>query len=241
MYQDYEKMLHEVKPDIVSVATPTDTHFRIVRNAARFNCVKVIFCEKPISSTIEEAGKMVRTCKEFQVKLGINHTRRWDPAYQRIKRILDGKDKAWSVGELLAFSGRFSGGPLRDGVHMTDLYNWMKQEKTELSLLHVLIPYSVVFEVDLWGSEGLIRVLDNGYEIQLWFLVDSQRWSGPRGPLRELGCMVHLDETYDFSQAMMNAVDDLVECASSGKQPDCTGGDGLEALKLCQKVFKDGS
>jgi len=233
VYADYEKMLHEVKPDIVSVATPVDTHCKIVRNVARFNCVKVVFCEKPISSTIEDAGKMTRTCEEFQVKLCINHTRRYDQAYRRIKRIVDGEDDTWNIGEPLAFSGRFSSGRIREGVHMADLYNFYCREKTELSLLNLPIPHSVVFEVDLFCERGLIRVLDNGYDIQLWFLEESQRWSGPQGPLRVLGGMVTLEETYDFSSAMLSAVEDLVECATSDKQPECDGGCGLEALKLC--------
>jgi len=233
VYADYEKMLHEVKPEIVSVATPADTHCKVVRNVARFDGVKVIFCEKPLASTVEEAQRMIKTCKQFQVKLAVNHTRRWDNAYRWIKRIIDGQDDTWKMGSLLTFAGRFSGDAIRDGVHMADLFNWYRQEKTKLSLLNIPIPYSVIFEVDLWGSEGIIRILDNGYDIQLWFLEESHRWSAPKGSLRVLGNMVTLEETYDFSQAMLGAVDDLVECATSDKQPECDGECGLEALKLC--------
>lgn len=249
-YGDYETMLNRERPEIVSVCTPIETHAKIVRNAARFEPTKVIFCEKPIASTVEEAEKMIRTCEQFGVKLGVHLTRRWDPAYRLIKQILDGGWRSlpmscvrgaqtyrnysrWNMEELLAFDGRFSGGKIGDGVHMVDLYNWYRQENTELSLLNVPTPY-LVFEFDLIGSEGWIKIRDNGAKIQLWKPRGSHRYVG----LKELEHAADLALRYEFSRAMLNAVDDMVECASGDKQPDCTGRDGLETLRLCLEVFK---
>jgi len=228
VFRDYERMLYEVRPEIVSVATPTDTHCRIVRNVARYEPVRVIFAEKPLAPTVEEAERMVRTCEEFGVKLACNLTRRWDPAFRRIKGIVE----KGVVGDMLAFSGRFSGDPIGDGVHMADLANWYRKEDTRISLLNVPSPY-LVFEADLWGSNGLIRILDNGSEIQLWKPRESRRYAG----FRELERAATLDTGYDFSRAMRNAVEDLVECATTDKWPDCDGRRGLEALKLCLEVF----
>lgn len=233
VYESYEKMLYEVKPEILSVAVPTNLHHRVVRNSCRFHNLVIIFVEKPISSTVEEAEKMIRTCEQFQVKLAVNHTRRWDPAYQRVKQIVEGKDEAWSIGELLMFEVKFSGDPINDGVHAADLGLWMTNGKTDkINLLSVPSSW-LVFEVDLWGSNGLIRIFCNGLDIELWFPYESVRYS----EFKELGPAATLEETYDFSKAMLSAVDDLVECASSDKQPECTGKDGLEALKLCLERF----
>lgn len=229
-HTDYEVMLNREKPEIISICTPTETHCKITRNCARFASTKVIFVEKPISSTVEEAEKMVRTAKEFNIKLAVDHLRKWDSAYGRIKRIVDGKDETWNIGELLAFVGKFSGDPIGDGVHMADLALWYKGENTKINLFNVPSPY-LVFEADLFGSDGIIRVTDNGGNIQLWFIAKSDKYEGFWG----LSNMITLDETYDFSSAMSNAVNDLVECASSDKQPDCDGDDGINALKLCIK------
>lgn len=243
VYQDYEKMLSEAKPEIVSVCTPEDSHCKVVRNVARYEPVKVIFCEKPIASTIEDAERMIRTCENFGVKLAINHTRRWDNAYRLLWGFLSNGWKSlcekglqwskgyytlWDIGELLAFSGRFSSGRTIAGTHMADLALWYKQENTAIDLLNVKTPY-LVFEFDLVGSEGLIRIRDNGASIQLW----KPRESGRYIKLKELEHVATLDIGYDFSQAMLNAVEDLVECASSDKQPECTGSDGLYALGKC--------
>ena len=251
-YTDYETMLSRERPEIVSVCTPTETHAKIVRNCARFSSTKVIFCEKPIASTAEDAERMIRTCEQFGVKLAVNHSRRYDPAYRLLWGILNKAwrylcDKGmqaskgymrWDIGELLAFDGRFSSGRIREGVHMTDMYNWYKQANTEFSLLNIPTPY-LVFEFDLIGSEGLIKIMNNGASIQLWKPKESERYAGIG--LKELEHAATLDIKYDFSRAMLNAVEDLVECAQSEKQPECDGRRGLEALKLCHEVFKDGS
>lgn len=228
-YVDYEVMLNREKPDIISICTPTETHCKIARNCARFNSTKVLWVEKPLASTVEESEKMIKTCDNFGTKLACNMIRRWDPAYRLIKGILDGEDKNWNIGELLTFSGVFSGDPVNDGVHMADLYNFLGQKNTKLSLLNVPTPY-LVWDIDLVGSDGWISLRRNGEEIQLWFPEDSHRYFR----LRELGRMTHIGGSYDFSQAMMIAVADLVECAETYKQPECTGYDGLEALRLIQ-------
>jgi len=230
-YSDYEVMLNREKPDIISICTPTETHCRIARNCARFNSTKVLWVEKPLASTVEESEKMIKTCDNFGTKLACNMTRRWDNAYQRIKQIVDGQDETWSIGELLMFEGRFSGDLIRDGVHMADLGMWLTDgDEGKIHLMNVPSSY-IIFELEIWCENGLIRVLHNGLDIQLWFAEKSPKYQG----FRELGGMIHLDETYNFSTAMRNAVDDLVECASSDKQPECVGLDGLNALKLCIK------
>ncbi len=51
-YTDYQKMLHEVQPDIVHILTPPNTHKRIATD-----CLSAgvhVFCEKPITPTYDE-------------------------------------------------------------------------------------------------------------------------------------------------------------------------------------------
>ncbi len=230
-YQDYQDMMNREKPEIVSVCTPTETHARIVRNVVRYASTKVVFCEKPLAASIRDASRVVRACHYYGVKLACNLTRRWDRAYRRIKVIADGKDETWRIGRPLAFSGRFSGDPVGDGVHMADLANWYGRRGTSVSMENVPTPY-LVFEADLWGEGGLVRVLHNGEEIQLWFAEESGRYPG----FRELASVVDLEEAYDFRRAMLDAVDDLAKCATSDKQPDCTGTDGFYALGKCLEM-----
>ena len=252
-YTDYEAMLNREKPDIISICTPTETHCRIARNCARFASTKVLWVEKPLASTVEESEKMIQTCNNFGTKLACNLIRRWDPAYRMVKNFVSGWtikalcDKGmqaaksvpmieWGIGDVIAFAGRFSGGRAMAGTHMADLALWLSGKNTKISLLNVPTPY-FLFEMDIIGLDGWIKIRNNGRDIQLWKPMESQYYAG----FKELEHVATLDIKYDFSRAMLNAVEDLVECAQSEKQPECDGRRGLEALKLCHEVFKDGN
>ena len=76
-YIDYNEMLNENKFDIVSICTPIQTHFEIVKKCIETG-VKAIFCEKTLSYSLEEAEEMLRLCKENNVIFGINYILRWD-------------------------------------------------------------------------------------------------------------------------------------------------------------------
>ena len=52
-YDDYRLMLEKANVDAVFVCTPPQYHFQIVLDSIRHN--KHVFCEKPISTTVEEA------------------------------------------------------------------------------------------------------------------------------------------------------------------------------------------
>jgi UDP-N-acetylglucosamine 3-dehydrogenase len=86
-YTDYEQMLDEVKPDLVSVAVPTRFH-REVATAALSRGVHV-FLEKPIAATVEEGQKIVDCARAAGAKLAVGHIERFNPAVIALKKELD--------------------------------------------------------------------------------------------------------------------------------------------------------
>ncbi len=87
VYTDYEQMLDEAKPDLVSVAVPTRLH-REVATAVMKRGVHV-FLEKPIASTVEEGQKIVDCARSAGVKLAVGHIERFNPAVIELKKQLD--------------------------------------------------------------------------------------------------------------------------------------------------------
>jgi predicted dehydrogenase len=93
--------------------------------------VKGIYCEKPISRTLEEADRMIAACESAGVALVIGHERRFGNHFRAARKLVtDGAlgEIRTALGMALGgYPGKLSrelagGGPLLlDGTHLTDL------------------------------------------------------------------------------------------------------------------------
>jgi UDP-N-acetylglucosamine 3-dehydrogenase len=86
-YTDYRRMIAEQRPDAVTVATPTSTHFDVVDALLRSGCHVMV--EKPIASTVEQARSLVATSQEQGSLLMVGHIERHNPAVLELKRRLE--------------------------------------------------------------------------------------------------------------------------------------------------------
>lgn len=137
LYTDYRRMLEKEDIDIVSVAAWTRFHHKMVVDAAESG-IRGIYCEKPMALTLDQAEEMIRVCNKNNVVLTINHERRWDPYYLKVKELVEKGE----IGELRTIVGNalswecekskvesFGGGPMfHDGTHLTDLLRLFADE-----------------------------------------------------------------------------------------------------------------
>lgn len=115
-YVDYRVMVQTEELDIVSVCTPPETHAQIVCDIAPY--VKAILCEKPIATTLEDADRMIETCKKHKTLLMINHQREFtDPVFRFSRGILNTGTHLFS--EIMTLFGPIDK-LLPDGVVMLD-------------------------------------------------------------------------------------------------------------------------
>jgi predicted dehydrogenase len=100
-FADYRKLLDETKPDIVSICPRwLDQHCEMVIAAAERGIH--VYLEKPMCRTLEEADRMVESCRRHDVKLAIAHQTRYSPKIQAIRDLIDdGK-----IGNILELRGR---------------------------------------------------------------------------------------------------------------------------------------
>jgi predicted dehydrogenase len=87
-YADYRAMLAKETLDIVSICTPTRTHFEVLSAAAESG-VKGIYMEKPIAQSLREADLMIAAVDRGGVKVVVNHLRTFDPYYRRVRWLID--------------------------------------------------------------------------------------------------------------------------------------------------------
>ena len=100
-YSDYRKMLDEVKPDIVAIATRWIDQHRDMAVAAAERGIHV-YMEKPFCRSLEEADEIVTACEKTHVKLAIAHPTRYSPKLLTIRGLID--DGA--IGTMLEYRAR---------------------------------------------------------------------------------------------------------------------------------------
>jgi len=117
LYADHREMLREADLDAVSVCTPTFLHHDHVLDAARIGDPDVIWCEKPIASSVSDAEEMRSVCAETDTELVVNHSFRFTDRLQTLRELVveDG-----ILGEVKSVSAMFRRELLRNSTHLLD-------------------------------------------------------------------------------------------------------------------------
>jgi predicted dehydrogenase len=85
-YDDYLKMLDECKPDLVTLAVPTDKHYQVAMDVIDRGISLLI--EKPITPTLEEGEELVEAARRQGVTLAVGHIERFNPVVIELRRRL---------------------------------------------------------------------------------------------------------------------------------------------------------
>lgn len=87
VYTDVEKMLDDLRPDYIHVATCADVRLEPVLAAAARGIH--VLCEKPLARDPAECDEMIAACDAAGVQFVVSHQRRSSPAYWHMKKMLD--------------------------------------------------------------------------------------------------------------------------------------------------------
>lgn len=132
VFDDHRRMLTEVGPRVVIVATPPDTHRELAVDALRSGAHVV--CEKPFVSNLREADEVIRAAEEAGRGLALNHEFREMPIFRAVRSAVEsGEDgrlrflQLWQVMDRppsreSGWRGRLARRTLYEaGVHLVDL------------------------------------------------------------------------------------------------------------------------
>ena len=130
-------MLDSIKPNVVSVATPVDTHLAVVQEVLNNKNSKpdIIFLEKPVCGNRNELNELIRLSKENSVPIMVNHSRRFHPLYIALQeRYAKGE-----FGKLIGIDSTYYGGWLNSAVHLVDILRFLfTMELHDLEVLDIL-------------------------------------------------------------------------------------------------------
>ncbi len=119
-FDDYKKMLDEVKPDIVWAFVENNRHLEIVQACAPRK-IQVMF-EKPLAATYPEALAIERLAKKHGIRIMTNYQMAWWPANYVAKARVD----AGALGKVWRLRGVVGhGGPGSQGARNKYFFDWL--------------------------------------------------------------------------------------------------------------------
>lgn len=139
-YTDYKKMIEEVKPELVSIATESGLHAEIA-----LYCIDQgihVIVEKPMAMSIHDADEIIRRAEKKKVKVSACHQNRFNPAVKKLREAIEEKrfgklshgsiHVRWNRGRDYYTQAPWRGTWEQDGgalmnqcIHGIDLLRWM--------------------------------------------------------------------------------------------------------------------
>ena len=85
-YTDLARMLAEVKPDVVHIATPPDSHLVLGRLCLDAGCH--VFMEKPFALTEAQSRELLDHAARLNLQLGVNYLYNYEPPGLELEQLL---------------------------------------------------------------------------------------------------------------------------------------------------------
>lgn len=124
-FTDAQRMLNDLRPDVVIVATNGPSHHALVLAAIRAGA-RGVLCEKPFACSVAEAEEMVLASQGTGCSLAVNHCRRHVPAYRWLRERLQSGE--W--GQLRSMRASWPGIGLGcTASHIIDLWRFLGGEE----------------------------------------------------------------------------------------------------------------
>lgn len=117
-YVGHKAMLETEELDVVSVCTPTVFHYDHVLDVAQSAAdPDIIWCEKPIATSVRDANEMIQICEENDIELIVNHSFRFTDKLQQLKRLIHQEDL---LGEVYSVTAQYRMELMRNSTHVLD-------------------------------------------------------------------------------------------------------------------------
>jgi myo-inositol 2-dehydrogenase/D-chiro-inositol 1-dehydrogenase len=85
---EYQVLLDDPDIDAVAICSATDTHARIIQEAAEAG--KHIFCEKPIDHSLSKIDQALASVQAAGVIFQVGFNRRFDPNFRKVRQMVAG-------------------------------------------------------------------------------------------------------------------------------------------------------
>ncbi|HUB20763.1 MAG TPA: Gfo/Idh/MocA family oxidoreductase [Acidobacteriaceae bacterium] len=119
-YRTVEAILHDPTIDAVDLCTPNARHFPMAKEALLAG--KHVLCEKPLATSVEEAGELASLAAQKGLRNCVCHNLRYYPMVQQMRAMREAGD----LGEILVVQGTYS----QDWLLYDTDWNWRVDSNT---------------------------------------------------------------------------------------------------------------
>lgn len=88
VFDDFDRLLTEAKPDVVMIGTPPDSHAAYCLRS--FAAGAHVICEKPFVASLAEADQVIAAAKARGKRIALNHEFREMPIFRAVRDAVDG-------------------------------------------------------------------------------------------------------------------------------------------------------
>ncbi|MEG2813491.1 MAG: Gfo/Idh/MocA family oxidoreductase [Oscillospiraceae bacterium] len=224
-YTDYHRMLAEVRPDLVAIATFSGEHAKIALDC--INCKANVIIEKPIALSMEDADKILLAAKINQVKVCACHQNRFNKSIQKMREAVESQRFGklfhatahirWNRGKEYYDQAKWRGKWSQDGgalmnqcIHNIDLLRWMMGDEIDEVFAYTdRLNHDYIEAEDLGmalvkfrnGAYGIIEGTTNVYPKNL---EETLYIFGEKGTVKAGGKSVNIIEEWRFADEIDN-------------------------------------
>ncbi len=192
----FSELLESTQPNLVSICTQVDSH-KILLEQALDAGVNYVWLEKPAAMSSLELNEMAAAVAKSNTQVWVNYFRRYDKGFQQVKESIP------SLGEIQYVNAFYTKGLRHNGSHLIDLLHWFFGAVTQVMPIQVISDQDFpmldalltvgdvqvnlksfdyrafeLFELDIIGTAGRIRIHDGGQEIIFEHVVEGKHYSG---------------------------------------------------------------
>lgn len=255
-YGNIEEVLGQNDIDVVCVATPADSHYQIMKTLAKYDPLKLILLEKPITKTIKEVKEILGLySKKGSVRVAVDYFRDYLPEISRIKADI-GKG---AYGKFVGGAGFFSRGVMVDS-HMISLIQNLLGPIGECKIIDRQPGFSkgdpiisallklkrggrfylngldsklpIMLEADLFFEKRRVRICDLGRKVEIYKVLPSPIFKGYEN-------LIKVSEyTTSFDRYMHYVADNIYRHLLSKEKLKCSLADSFKTFEICDKLAR---
>ena len=258
-YGTLSEMLGKHTFDILSVCSPDVHHAEQVMEILQSRKVRMIWAEKPLTTDLESARRIVDQAKAMGTGIRLTNQRRWEPVHCALaKELRDGL-----IGKLTAVAGYYVKGLTHIGTTMINTLRFLVGDIVQVEavgstkgsypgdpsrdavvwfegdvagMIHGVdgVSYSYsLFEIDVVGTKGRVRILDNGDVIEVWHPAPYGHYGG----FAELQLKERRQSS--LANAMVYGLDSMMEAFRCGMASDVSEAEeGLRDLRVVCAILE---